>query len=84
MSAEKIEAQETPKEPTERVVIQISLTKQGQVKVEGLCLNDKTMTYGLLEMAKEAVYEMHKKSKESQIFMPTHRLTEHLRGFIKK
>jgi hypothetical protein len=46
-------------QPTEQVMIQIILTVDGQVKVTGPALADKTAFYGLLEVAKDACREMH-------------------------
>lgn len=41
------------------VALQIILTSDGKVKVVGPLLVDKTGSYGLLEMAKDAVREFH-------------------------
>ncbi len=46
-------------QPTEQIMIQIILTVEGQVKVVGPALADKTAFYGLLEVAKDAIREMH-------------------------
>ena len=45
--------------PEETVAIQIILTKDGGIKILGPCLADRTASYGLLEVAKDMVREMH-------------------------
>lgn len=46
-------------QPEETVVLQIILTKNGAVKIQGPMLVDRTACYGLLETAKDMVREMH-------------------------
>jgi len=46
-------------QPKERVMIQIILTIGGDVRVVGPALADKTAFYGLLEVAKDAVRDLH-------------------------
>ena len=45
--------------PQEKVMIQIILTVDGQVRVAGPALADKTAFYGLIEVAKDAVRDLH-------------------------
>ncbi len=46
-------------QPDETTVLSLALTKDGQLKVSGVLLGDKTACYGLLEAAKDLVREMH-------------------------
>lgn len=43
----------------DKIVMQIILTKDGQLKVISPVLQDKTACYGLLEQAKDAIREAH-------------------------
>ncbi len=46
-------------QPDERVVMQLILTKEGQLKVVSTFIGDKMACYGLLEVAKDAIRELH-------------------------
>lgn len=50
----------TAAQPETRIVMQIELTKEGQMKVSSPFIQDKTVCYGLLELAKDAVRDHHK------------------------
>ena len=50
-------------EPTERVVLTISINKDGQLKVETSLLADKAACYGILEIAKELISDAHRNMK---------------------
>ena len=49
----------TQEAQTEKVVIQISLTPDGQVRFQSSLMADKIALYGLLELAKDLVREAH-------------------------
>ena len=55
-------------QPLEKVVLQIILTKDGQVKVSGM-IHDKVVALGFLELAKHTLHE-HWKSQEVKIHKP--------------
>ena len=46
-------------QPKEQVLMQIIITVDGQIKVQGTILNDRAASYGVLEVAKDAVRELH-------------------------
>lgn len=46
-------------QPKEQVLMQIIITVDGQIKVHGAILNDRAASYGVLEVAKDAVRELH-------------------------
>lgn len=46
-------------QPEERQLIEILLTKDGQIKVRGSVIGDRTAAYGILETAKDAIRELH-------------------------
>ena len=46
-------------QPKETIAIQIILTSDGGIKLQGPVLGDRTASYGLLETAKDMVREMH-------------------------
>lgn len=47
-------------QPDERIVMQIMMTKEGQLKVVSPIIADKAACYGILELAKDAIREAHK------------------------
>lgn len=61
----------------ETIAIQIILMSDGQIKVVGPLLGDKTACYGLLELAKDAIRELH----TPKITKPSGGLINHLRRF---
>jgi len=46
-------------QPDEVVMISIVMKKDGSLKIGGLALNDRSLSYGLLETAKDMVREIH-------------------------
>lgn len=63
------EGVEIPKqeEPDEKLMIQVYLTKEGAVKVQGAIINDPMAFYGLMEMANQSVMDYHKMKSQSKI-----------------
>lgn len=47
-------------QPDKTVMLQIVVDKDGNVGVGGLAIGDKTAAYGLLEVAKDIICDMHK------------------------
>lgn len=47
-------------QPEEQIVMQIYLSRDGQLRVKTPILNDKTACYGILELAKDAIRDAHK------------------------
>lgn len=57
-------------EPDEKVVMQLILTKSGQLRVIGSVINDKILSYGLLELAKSTLEKFWKESESKIIKSP--------------
>lgn len=70
--------QEEQQEPSEKLILSIFLTKDGAVKVQGM-INDKILSYGILESAREAIYQHHTQSKV-QIVKPRNAIIDFMRG----
>lgn len=47
-------------QPEEKVVMEIIITKDGQVRVKSPILGDKAACYGILQVAQDAIREFHK------------------------
>lgn len=47
-------------EPEQKLMLQIFLTRQGQLLVNSVFLKDKILCYGLLELAKETIQDASK------------------------
>jgi len=56
-------------QPEEKVVMQIMITKDGQVKVAGM-INDKIAAFGILEVAKECITAYHEAAKPKIVKAP--------------
>ena len=61
-------AGETP-EPDRKVVMQIILTKDGKLEVEGV-IHDELLAYGLLQKAINFIQERHIRLNASRIMKP--------------
>ena len=46
-------------QPKESVALQIIITLDGSIKLSGPILGDRMAAYGILEIAKDMVHEMH-------------------------
>lgn len=80
---EELQSEKEPKEPEYKEIMSIILTKDGRVGVIGQITSDKMASYGILEMAKEAIQIHHemlsKKAKSSLIHVPQ-RVVDFVRG----
>lgn len=54
-------------QPEERVVMQLTIDKEGNLKVYSPMLGDKTAMYGLLEVARDAIQDLHKPKIQKHI-----------------
>ena len=72
------EISEKPAEtqPDEKIVMQIILTRSGQVKVQGGIIADKIAAYGLLQCAIEEI----RKHNEPKIVKPVGGVMNFIRG----
>lgn len=71
----KKEEQKQPEELIQMVITFHPVT--GQIQVTGP-INNRTLSYGMLEMAKEAIYDLKEKMK-SQIIQPKHGIMDFVR-----
>lgn len=46
-------------QPEQTIMFQIAISKDGQVGIGGLACGDKAMAYGLMEVAKDILRDMH-------------------------
>ena len=46
-------------QPEEQIMFTIAMNKNGQIGIGGIALGDKAVCYGLLEVAKDMLREMH-------------------------
>ena len=63
-------------QPKEIVALQIILNPDGGIKIQGPTLADRTAAYGLLEVAKDMVREMH----TVKVVKPSGGLIQHIRN----
>lgn len=63
-------------QPEEKIVMQIILTRSGQVKVQGGIIADKIASYGLLQCAIEEI----RKYNEPKIVKPVGGVMNFIRG----
>lgn len=78
---EGIEDKTNGKAPDKKAAITIFVKKDGGLEVTGM-INDKTLAYGLLEMAKDMVRDYHKKLQaelESKLVKPPNNFLNNLR-----
>lgn len=50
-------------QPEERTVLQIILSKDGEVRVRGVLLSDEVACYGLLKKAEQIIAENHQAAR---------------------
>lgn len=67
MSAEFAEQPKIVEEPEEKLMIQIFLHKSGGVRVQGSIITDPMAFFGLMEIAKQSVFDHLKKISETKI-----------------
>lgn len=68
------------KQEESQPIIQMVITfdpNDGRISVTGP-INNRTLSYGMLEMAKEAIYDLKEKNK-SQIQVPKHGIMDFVR-----
>jgi len=68
-----------PVEPEFKTVMEIKISKDGRCQVTGP-VHDKVASYGILEIARDAISDFHKQQKGPQIHKPEHRIMDFLRS----
>ena len=56
--------------PDEKQVLSIFITKDGKVRVQGTIITDLMAFYGLMEVAKNCVTDMHREANKNKIVKP--------------
>ncbi len=63
-------------QPEETIIMQIFVTRNGEMKIQSPLMNDKMALYGILETAKDAIRELH----APKIVRPTGGIMGFVRG----
>lgn len=77
-----MEANPTPEtEPsTQSVILTIIMNPDGTIRVDGP-INNKVLSYGMLDLAKDAIFEHHMKLIQSKLIKPNgHGIMDFVRG----
>ena len=63
-------------QPEQTIMFQIAMDKSGNIGIGGVAIGDKAVCYGLMEVAKDMLREMH----SPKIVKPIGGLMNHLRN----